>query len=394
MHAFADGGVDDVITDFADREIIGVRGYGDRQTEHWLRKDNPAAQTYQALQRAFPHQRILVTSSSDDGRLAIVFVDSDINPGDYYLFDTVTKRADFLRAGRIWIEPKQMRPKEPFALKARDGLELHGYVTRPAGDGPHPMVVLPHGGPHGVRDTWEYDPEVQLLASRGYAVLQVNYPRQRRLRHGFPARRLPRVGRARCRTTSPTRRAGRSSRRSPTADRICIYGGSYGGYAALMSAAREPDLYRCAIGYAGVYDLPLMFESGDTPDRAAAAPTWSACSATTSPAARAQSPVYNAQNIKVPVLLIHGKADRRADYEHAKRMRAALEQNQKKSSGWRSAAKVTASTTRTRAAKCTSASCSSSTPTCSTPRRHHNREGAVGRWNSMTPSSTGRSAAS
>ena len=68
-----------------------------------------------------------------------------------------------------------MRPKEPISLQARDGMELQGYVTRATGDGPHPMVVLPHGGPHGVRDKWEYDPEVQLLASRGYTVLQVNY---------------------------------------------------------------------------------------------------------------------------------------------------------------------------------------------------------------------------
>ena len=88
-----------------------------------------------------------------------------------------------------------MRPKEPIALKARDGLELHGYVTRPAGDGPHPMVVLPHGGPHGVRDTWEFDPEAQLLANRGYAVLQVNYRGSGGYGMDFQQRRLSRVGR-------------------------------------------------------------------------------------------------------------------------------------------------------------------------------------------------------
>ena len=195
VHAFAGADVDEVITDFTDLELVGVSSYAERQTDFWLLADNPAAQTYQALQRAFPQQRVNVTSTSEDGRLAIVFVDSDVNPGDYYLFDTVSKRADFLRAGRIWIEPKQMRPKEPITLKARDGLELHGYVTRPAGDGPHPMVVMPHGGPHGIRDVWEFDPEVQLLANRGYAVLQVNFRGSGGYGMDFETRGLRRMGR-------------------------------------------------------------------------------------------------------------------------------------------------------------------------------------------------------
>jgi dipeptidyl aminopeptidase/acylaminoacyl peptidase len=114
------------------------------------------------------------------------------------------------------------------------------------------------------------------------------------------------------------------------ADRICIYGISYGGFAALMGVAREPDLYRCAIGYAGVYDLPLMWESGDIPDSRGGRAYLELVLGSDVAKLRAQSPVYNVQKIKVPVLLIHGKVDGRADYEHAKRMRAALEQNQKK----------------------------------------------------------------
>jgi dipeptidyl aminopeptidase/acylaminoacyl peptidase len=325
VHAFEDAGVDTLITDFADREIVGVSGYAARQNDYWLAKDNPVAQTYQALQRAFPQQRVRVTSHSDDGKLVIVLVDSDVNPGDYYLFDTVTKHADFLRAGRIWIEPKQMRPKEPISLPARDGLLLQGYVTRPAGDGPHPMVVLPHGGPFGVRDWWEFDPEVQLLANRGYAVLQVNYRGSGGFSMDFQrAGYREWGGKMQDDLTDATRWAIEQKIAAP--DRICIYGASYGGYAALMGAVREPELYRCAIGYAGVYDLELRLES--------AAADWAkdALERTLGndvAKLRAQSPVYNAQNIKVPVLLIHGTADGRADFEHAKRMKAALEKNHK-----------------------------------------------------------------
>jgi dipeptidyl aminopeptidase/acylaminoacyl peptidase len=114
------------------------------------------------------------------------------------------------------------------------------------------------------------------------------------------------------------------------ADRICIYGVSYGGFAALMGVAREPDLYRCAIGYAGVYDLQLIRESDETAGSSFSSTYWDRVLGSDVAKLRAQSPVYNAQSIKAPVLLIHGKADATADYEHAKRMRAALEQNQKK----------------------------------------------------------------
>jgi len=329
VHAFPDMDVRDVITDFSDREVVGVNGYGDRETDVWLQQDNPTAQTYQALQRAFPNQRLNITSASDDGRLVVLRVDSDVNPGDYYLFDTTTKHADFLRAGRAWIDPKAMRPKEAIALKARDGLELHGYVTRPAGDGPHPMVVLPHGGPHFIRDSWEFDWEAQLFASRGYAVLQVNYRGSGGYGIDFQSAGYREWGaKMQDDVTDATRWA--IDQKIAPADRICIYGGSYGGFAALMGVAREPDLYRCAIGYAGVYDLPLMWESGDVPDSRGGRAYLERVLGSDVAKLRAQSPVYNVQNIKVPVLLIHGKVDGRADYEHAKRMRAALEQNQKK----------------------------------------------------------------
>jgi dipeptidyl aminopeptidase/acylaminoacyl peptidase len=329
VHAFEGTDVAGIITDFADRDIIGATGYADRETNFWLLKDHPAAQTYQALERAFPNQRVRVTSASDDGRLVVMFVDSDVNPGDYYLFDTVTKHADFLRAGRVWIDPKQMRPKEPFSLKARDGLELHGYVTRAAGDGPHPLVVLPHGGPHGYRDRWEYDPEVQLLASRGYSVLQLNYRGSGGYGTDFESAGFREWGaKMQDDLTDATRWA--VEQKIAPADRICIYGASYGAFAALMGVAREPDLYRCAIGYAGVYDLQLIRESGETADSSFNSTYWERVLGSDGAKLRAQSPAYNAQSIQAPVLLIHGKADATADYEHARRMRAALEQNHKK----------------------------------------------------------------
>jgi dipeptidyl aminopeptidase/acylaminoacyl peptidase len=329
VSAFDSTSVTEVITDFADREIVGMQGYADKPVRKWLLEDDAAAKLYKGLERAFAPQTVEITSTTKDGSLAVVFAHSDTNPGDYYLFDTVARKADLLRPSRRWIDPRRMRPMEPFELAARDGLTLHGYLTRPAGEAPHPLIVMPHGGPHTVRDLWEFNSEVQLLASRGYAVLQVNYRGSGGYGMDFEAAGYRQWGRQmQDDVTDATRWA--IEQKVTSADRVCIYGASYGGYAALMGAVREPQLYRCAIGYAGVYDLELMFTATDFSDSRLGRSYLERVLGTDPAVLHANSPVYNAQRIEIPLLLIHGKEDVRADYQHAKRMKAALERSGKK----------------------------------------------------------------
>lgn len=329
VHAFEDSDVVELIADFNDKEVVGVMGYSDKPIYHWLAPDDRAAKLQAALLRAFPGQDATITSTTTDGTLAIVFVDSDTNPGEFFMFDTTTKKADHLRASRQWIDPRQMRPKQPIELTARDGQRLHGYLTQPAGEGPHPLIVLPHGGPHGTRDTWEYDSEVQLFANRGYSVLQVNFRGSEGYGMDFNLSGYRQWGGTMQDDVTDATRWAIEQKIAP-ADRICIYGASYGGYTALMGAAKEPKLYRCAVGYAGVYDLELMFTSADIP-------TWRSGLAYleealgTDPAdLRRRSPVHNAAKIEIPVMLVHGKEDWRADYEQATSMKTALEANGKK----------------------------------------------------------------
>ena len=200
-------------------------------------------------------------------------------------------------------------------MKARDGLQLHGYVTRPAGDGPHAMVVMPHGGPYGVRDSWEFEPEVQLLANRGYAVLQINFRGSGGYSMDFQrAGYREWGGKMQDDLTDATRWA--IEQKIAPADRICIYGASYGGYAALMGAvarARSVSLrHRLRRRLRPGADL----ESGDIPDSSWGRAYLQRTLGNDVANLRAHSPVYNAQSIKAPVLLIHGKVGR------ARRVRA------------------------------------------------------------------------
>jgi dipeptidyl aminopeptidase/acylaminoacyl peptidase len=329
VHGVEGADISSLVTDLSGRRIVGVVTDIDKPKLHWLDETDRATKIHRSLNKAFPGQMVSVVSKSRDGLRAIVFVHSDINPGDYYLFDTQTMNVDYLFSASRWIAPEQMQGKEPFALKARDGVELRGYVTRPGKSGPYPLVVLPHGGPHGVRDKWNYDWEVQLLANRGYAVLQLNYRGSGGYGADFETSGYREWGaKIQDDITDATRWAIDNKLTEP--DRICIFGASFGGYAALMGAVREPKLYRCAIGYAGVYDLELMLSSGDAPRSRVGRHYLGRALGDDVSQLRSRSPASNAAQIQIPVLLIHGKEDSRADFKQARKMKAALEANNKK----------------------------------------------------------------
>jgi dipeptidyl aminopeptidase/acylaminoacyl peptidase len=214
---------------------------------------------------------------------------------------------------------------DPIELTVRDSQLIRGYLTLP-GDAREemlPMVVLPHGGPHGVYDTWSYDFESQLLASRGYAVLQVNFRGSGGRGKAFlEAGHGEWGGTMQDDLTDATRWAIAEGIADP--DRICIYGTSFGAYAALTGAFREPELYRCAIGMSGVYDLGLMFERGDIADAERGLSYLREVLGEDMSQLDSRSPVANAAAIRANVMLIHGRQDQRAPFEHAVRMREAL----------------------------------------------------------------------
>ncbi|HEV8695367.1 MAG TPA: prolyl oligopeptidase family serine peptidase, partial [Lysobacter sp.] len=280
----------------------------------------PEARLYRGLEAAFGADAVRITSQTSDGKLALVQVWGDRNPGDFYIFDTVAKKAEYLLSRRDWLDPEKLASSRAIELAARDGLSLHGFVTVPTGsEGKNlPLVVMPHGGPFELQDVWGFDSEVQMLANAGYAVLQLNYRGSGGYGRAFTQAGALQWGKTmQDDLTDATHWAIDQGIADPK--RVCIYGASYGGYAALMGVVREPALYRCAAGYVGVYDLPMMHTSGDV-QRRGSGETYLREWIGEPEALGAVSPNRMADRIKVPVFLAAGGEDERAPIEHSKRM--------------------------------------------------------------------------
>lgn len=275
----------------------------------WVAPDHPETMIYAGLTKAFPGKAVRFHRASDNGRYLMMQVYSDVQAPEAYLFDRQTGQAQFLTASMDWIKPEEMSPMKPIVVKARDGLPLHGYITIPKNsDGKNlPLIINPHGGPHGPRDEWGFNPEVQLFANRGYAVLQINYRGSGGYGNAFEGMGYRKWGTTmQDDLTDSVKWAVAQGIADP--DRVCIYGASYGGYAALMSVVREPDLYRCTVGYVGVYDLDAQ-RSADFMEHESGRNYLKDVYPPTAAERMAQSPAYGVERIKAPILLVHGEKD-------------------------------------------------------------------------------------
>ena len=291
-----------------------------------INQDHELTKALASVRDTLRGYRVRPTSMTEDGKLAIIGANSDRMPGTYFLLDVEKNQLSKIVTVLSGLDEKLMRPMEPYKLKVRDGTEMYAYLTRPDdSEGPFPMVVLPHGGPHGVRDYWGYHPDVQMLASRGYAVLQVNYRGSGGYGRDFLYSGYGKWGTVmQDDLTDATLWAIDSG--IAAKDRVCIYGASYGGYAAAMGVVREPDLYQCAIAYVGVYDLELMFEKGDIPTSKSGITFLKEAVGEDEADLRARSPLHNMHRLKAPIFIVHGGEDFRVDVEHAYRLRDRLDE--------------------------------------------------------------------
>jgi dipeptidyl aminopeptidase/acylaminoacyl peptidase len=313
----------------AKRSMVGFRYYTEAARVKWFDKEFSAYQ--QAVDKSRSESVNLLVDQSVDGKRLLWFSFSDQNSGAYYLLDTERRSFEPIATRMPWIKPEQMAPMLAVKYPARDGLEIHGYLTVPVGYEPKnlPLVVMPHGGPW-VRNVWGFDPLVQLLANRGYAVLQMNY----RGSTGYGDELYQQAkreigGKIQDDIEDATRWAIKAGVADPK--RIAIMGMSYGGYSTLFGLGHNPELYRCGISIAGVTDWPALYEDGDVAENKAAKQYWlEQIGDPNKDDLRKISPIAFADKINAPVLIIQGKKDQRVPQDQAKRMIAALEKHGRK----------------------------------------------------------------
>jgi dipeptidyl aminopeptidase/acylaminoacyl peptidase len=310
-------------------KILGVRFLADKPETAWF--DEKYAKLQALMNASLPKGNENLFTVLENGKVA-VFSWSDRDPGQYLLYDPEKKQLEEVLRPNDWIKPEQMAPMTVVRYKARDGLEIPAYLTLPVGKPASklPLVAVIHGGPFGIRDEWGFEPDVQFLANRGYAVLQPNY----RGSGGYGLRHY----------TSGFRQWGLAMQDDVTdgvryliaqgivdAARVCIDGGSYGGYATLMALVKEPDLFKCGIDEAGVSDLFWLNELGYSDfvqaDSAAADAFYAETVGDASKdklTLEATSPRLQAAKIKSPLMIIHAVRDQRVPFQHAEGMRDAM----------------------------------------------------------------------
>jgi dipeptidyl aminopeptidase/acylaminoacyl peptidase len=310
------------------RKVITQVNYEtDKNQRHIV--DEETKRIIQSIQTKLPadYQFFIARKNKEEDKL-LVFTNSDRYFGGYYFYDVQADKLSKLADFKPWLKEENMARMQPVTYTSRDGLTIHGYLTLPKGIPPTnlPVVVNPHGGPWA-RDSWGFNPEVQFLANRGYAVLQMNFRGSTGYGRKFWEASFKQWGLA---MQDDITDGVKWLIKEGIADssRVAIYGASYGGYATLSGITKTPELYSCAVDYVGVSSLftfmntlppyweqyrKMMHEMVGDP-------------ATDSLMMANSSPVNNVDKIKCPLLVAQGANDPRVKKSESDQMVAALRQ--------------------------------------------------------------------
>jgi acetyl esterase/lipase len=300
--------LNDTITDERDGHVIGATYVDDMPRTKYF--DPSMAHVQELLEKAYPGQSVTITSRDQAGTGYVFSTQGPKNPPVLSLYTPADHKTGIIEEAYPDLKSADLGDVRPYPYKARDGYDVHAYLTLPPGRDPHhlPAVIFPHGGPEA-RDAMEFDWWAQFMATRGYAVLQPNY----RGSAGYGAAWVRQgdgewAGKVQYDVQDGVKKLIDDGIVDPK--RICIVGASYGGYMALAGATFSPDLYACAISIAGLSDLDRMLDEGTTFESEGAS-LWKRRIGADKDSAKVKeaSPANFAANVKIPVLLIHAEKD-------------------------------------------------------------------------------------
>jgi dipeptidyl aminopeptidase/acylaminoacyl peptidase len=303
--------------------LLGVR-YDLERPAVWY-ADPKMTEIVDKLERRTVTQVFDIVDASAGMNALVVRASGPADDGTWYIYDSSQNQLTKLGSAYPELDPQTLGTMTPIVYKATDGTQIPGYLTVPTGAAKKnlPLVVMPHDGP-AARDTWKFSFLRTFLASRGYAVLQMNYRGSTGYGQTFSMVTQSDWGST---VYSDIQDATRWAVSEGIADpkRICIMGWGFGGYEALQSAARNGDAYRCVASINGIVDMAMQQQHAEVLGIAATNKEF-----VEREESRGESPLANAAQIKIPVLLIHGTKDWQVQMDHSKAMDAALEKNKTK----------------------------------------------------------------
>ena len=301
----------------------GIRLDNGKPEYLYLSEPNRLKNLHLKFYEAFPEQETMITSYSKDYSRAVGIVMADVNPGTYYLMDMEKNQISPL--GRYWSKTSydSLAEMKVINFKNRYGDEIQSYFTAAVGKKNAPTIVMPHGGPWA-RDYWRFHPEVQFLAAEGFNVLQNNI----RGSTGYGLKHTAHVygNFANVLTDMFDSIEHLDSEGVIDKNNVCVYGGSYGGYAATQGPMMRPDLFKCAISEAGLYDINAQYSSGDI-KMMRGGRKFLEDAFGDGEKAEDMSPINYAYKLKTPYMLIHGKKDVRTPYKEAEAFMKAMDKN-------------------------------------------------------------------
>ncbi|XEC93640.1 alpha/beta fold hydrolase [Paenibacillus tarimensis] len=316
--------VEHVMTDPETYEVLAVSF--NKQRKEWVVQDDSIKEDFVAIRKLHDGDFSIHNRDAAD-RTWLIGFHSDTGPASYYIYNRETREGTFLFHNKPELAEYELMPMKPISFTSRDGLTIHGYITYPPGNRTKlPLVLNVHGGPWS-RDSWGFDPEAQWLANRGYACLSVNFRGSTGYGKNFlNAGNKEWAGAMHNDLVDAVNWAVDQGIADP--GKVAIYGGSYGGYAALVGATFTPDLFCCAVDVVGPSNIITLIQS--------IPPYWTPMLAALHKRVghpeleedflKSRSPIYKVDQIKIPILIAQGANDPRVKQAESEQIVAAMKE--------------------------------------------------------------------